>query len=1693
MKMEAAGSPKLPSPDKPGGQARVRDLTPSRSGILLIVGIGASAGGLEAFKSFFSAVPADTGMAFVLVQHLSPDHKSMLAELVGRVTAMDVIEAADGVMVKPNCVFVIPPDATMTIKGGRLKIVRPAPPRDRRRPIDTFFKSLGEDQGENAVCIILSGTGNDGAQGLTTVKEHGGLTLAQAEFDHHALPGMPQSAENTGLVDEVLAVEAMPERINLYRSQLANVASSKNSEGVRQDAVPHLSSILRALHARTGHDFREYKEKTLVRRLQRRMQVLGVETPEVYMGRVSKHPEELDSLLRELLIGVTQFFRDPGAFEALNDTVLKGLVAGKGAADEVRVWVPGCATGEEAYTIAILLREAMDARRRRPKVQIFGTDLDERAIAAARIGHYRAPIAGLSAERTERWFSGESEDRCVVTEIREMCIFSVHSVIKHPPFSKLDLISCRNLLIYLDAPIQDRVMRTFHYGLKPDGHLFLGASESVTRATKLFGVTDKKHRIFERRDVPTASLPFSSDRVREGAVPELEYASGDDRIDKAARRVMEKHYPPHLVLDRTDHIVRFSGGAMGQYLEPAPGAPSFALFDILRKTLRPAAREVLRQVRAGVEPVRRDGVPIRIDGKPRLVSLIAERLADHGPDAEFVVLALHDAGPGSLRVKSSETGGKPVEALQSVQHELRTTQTQLQSTINELETANEELKSSNEEYQSVNEELQSTNEELETAKEEMQSTNEELQTLNGEMGGKNERLTQLNTDLSNLVESAKIKTLFLDEDLKVRRFTPGVNEVFHLRDADVGRPITEIVSLLDYVDLHRDVKMVLSKLSTVEREVTLQDTKAVFILRIRPYRTVDNVIDGVVLTFVDISERKKGEEAHARLAAIVEYSDDAIISKDLNGLITAWNAGAERLFGYTDREAIGQPVAMLMPPERVDEARGILDRIRRGERVKHYETVRRRKDGALFDVSLTLSPIMDSQGNVVGASKIARDITERKRAEEAVGRLAAIVESSLDALFGEDLDGIITSWNRGAEQIFGYRAEEIVGTSIMRLMPADRQAAEHDLQRQIVAGELGGTFEAIRLTKEGREFPASITIAPTKDATGKVIGTSRVLRDITERTRAEETLRASQEQLRVAVAAAKLGQWSLDLRTSEMTCSEGCKANFGRRPDDRFTYDDLWATIQPDDVDRVRAAVKWAVEDRTDYDTEYQTVWPDGSLHWVIVRGLAQYAPDGTPLVMTGVTLDITDRKAAEEALRASHERMRLAAEATGVGVWEWNVLTNEILWDPQMFHLYGVEPTANGIVPYETWSGAIAPEDLSRQERLMNEVIRMGGTGHREFHIRKADDQQVRCLRAVETVRTNAAGQVEWLVGTNFDITEQRDTEAALRTGEARFAAAVDAVQGILWTNNAAGEMEGEQPGWGRLTGQTAEQYQGFGWVEAVHPDDAQPTIDAWKIAVAERRTFAFEHRVRCHDGAWRQFSIRAIPMLDADGSITQWVGVHTDISKEREAEELQELLLRELDHRVKNLFAVVGGMVTLSARSATSPQELAATIQGRLGALASAHQLIRPKHMAVNGDRQETTLDELVRKVLSPHDDSPETGDDARVEIDGPEIAVGTDAATNVALLVHELATNAAKYGALSVPGGQVRISWAAANGRLAMSWEERGGPIIKAPPERQGFGSLLARRSVNGQLGGDLIFHWNSEGLVVQLSADMERLAR
>ncbi len=764
----------------------------------LTVGIGASAGGLRAFRSFLEHMPADTGMSFVLVQHLDPHHPSMLVELLAPHTAMSVTQARDGERVAPNHVHVIPPDATLIIKDGVLSVTTPAPPRSSRRPIDSFFLSLAEDCGDCAVSIVLAGVGSDGTAGLRAVKADGGLTLAQAEFDETAMQGMPNSAAATGLVDHVVPVEAMPEKLIEHQKQLSEVRAWRTSKANPKEWREYLKQIAALLHTAVGHDFAGYKENTLIRRIERRMHALQLDTVPAYIARLGTEPHEVDLLFRELLIGVTQFFRDPDAFHTLRTMIFPKLLADRSPDDPIRIWVPGCATGEEVYSLAILLKEAMAAAKTDVRVQIFGTDLDANAIAVARAARYRKAADEVPANLLRMWFAAKDDMHCPIKAIREMCIFSVHNITRDPPFSKLDLISCRNVLIYLNSELQHRIIQTFHYALKPSGILFLGSSEGVSRETDLFAVLDKKHRILQRRDngnagsrklLPPLSRPPFSAPSRAVVSP--------DHIDRNARAVIEQYSPVYFVIDREHNIVRFSGADTGRYLEPSAGAATLNLFYLLRRSLRPDVRAAVLAVETEKIGIVQQ-IPVAGSELPdRDLSLIVEPMEDG-----LMIVAIREVGHDDAR---------PIEETYGPDHarheqELRAAKAQVKAVVSELETYMEESKSATEEMQSVNEELQSANEELETAKEEMQSINEELQTVNAELENKNNLLHKTNDDLQNLLDSTQVATLFLDRELRIRNFTPAMSTIFHLRPTDLGRPITDIASKLHYDNLAPDAE-----------------------------------------------------------------------------------------------------------------------------------------------------------------------------------------------------------------------------------------------------------------------------------------------------------------------------------------------------------------------------------------------------------------------------------------------------------------------------------------------------------------------------------------------------------------------------------------------------------------------------------------------------------------------------------------------------------------------------------------------------------------------------------------------------------------------------------------------------------------------------------------------------------------------
>ncbi|ALM84581.1 hypothetical protein ASB57_17780 [Bordetella sp. N] len=910
-------------------------------------------------------------MAFVLVQHLDPDHASALADIVGASTAMPVTQAKTGDALVANHVFVIPPDAVMTLTKGVLTVARGPADAARRTSVNTFLVSLAEDQGENAVGIVLAGFGSDGALGVASIREHGGLTLAQAEFDHSPKPGMPQTAVAGGFIDRVLPVEQMPIALLEHWTYRTRTDADKGPDGLKQEVGHHLGVICAILDSRLGRNFSLYKTKTLMRRVQRRMAVLQCENVADYVEQLRQQPDEPEQLFREFLIRVTNFFRDPAAFDALARRIPEILKHDAGK--ETRIWVPGCATGEEAYTLAILFQEALSRADNPHRIQIFATDIDDQAIGIARTGCFPDSIADdIPVELLDRYFVRENGEYRVSKSIRDICLFSTHDLVKDPPFSRLSLISCRNLMIYFGPALQKRVVTLFHYGLRAGGTLFLGSSEAVTAHAGLFSAVDKKHRIFQRKPAPghLPRLPVPAPVAEVGEVPQMP----DSRTATQISRAVSRYSPAFVVMDRKQNIQQLSG-QVGKYLAPSDGAMTMNLGILVHPQLRGPLRTALKQLAATQRPVVDEAISIEIAGHTESVTLAVELLKDEGGSdrEELILVVFQDRGPARA-AKPANQGGAAGEDLADAREHLQTL-TAL------LETSNEALQSSNEEYQSVNEELQSTNEELETSKEELQSINEELTTLNSELNTRNDNLVELNNDLTNLIDSTSIATLFLDEKLRIRRFTPAVLDIFRVRDGDQGRPIIDIVSRLHEDGLSRDAAQVLRTLVPLQRQVGLATGERSFQMEIRPYRGANNVIGGVVITFVDITDRNRAEKARASLAAIIDSSEDAIIGHDLNGVVVSWNASAVKLFGYAEEEAVGHQLASMLRIENDEQEREILAKVRAGERVQHYETTYLRKDSSGLYVSQSVSPVRGSSGEIIGAARIVRDITTHQQGE----------------------------------------------------------------------------------------------------------------------------------------------------------------------------------------------------------------------------------------------------------------------------------------------------------------------------------------------------------------------------------------------------------------------------------------------------------------------------------------------------------------------------------------------------------------------------------------------------------------------------------------------------------------------------------------------------------------------------------------
>ncbi|HEX7092552.1 MAG TPA: chemotaxis protein CheB [Nitrospiraceae bacterium] len=878
----------------------------------LIVGIGASAGGLEAMEEFFRHMPPSSGMAFVVVSHQHAGHVSLLPSLLGRCTAMSVLMATDGMELEPNLVYLAPGGTNMAILHGTLHLMEPASQVRVPLPIDYFLRSLADDRKQRAIGVILSGTGTDGTLGLRAIKAESGMTIAQ-EPQSAKYQGMPRSAISAGVVDVILPANQMAEPLFAYAKNLTRPVLPLPEH----DASQTLQKIFILLRDRTGNDFAAYKGNTILRRIERRMNVHQIQNLRQYHRFLLANPHELDALFQELLIGVTSFFRDPQAFEVLARKGLPSLVAGKPGGAALRVWVPGCSTGEEAYSLAIVLQEYLTQKKLRLTLQIFASDLDSRAIETARAGLYPVGIAGdLTPARLQRFFTKEDSNYRINKDIRDLVVFARHNVLTDAPFTKLDLLSCRNLLIYLDTKAQHKLLPLFQYALKPNGILLLGSSETIGEREQVFTVIDRKWKLFRRTSEPSVlphleRFPSGFMQATTGPNAEAEIPLSPPRpisISTLIQQLLVSRYAPAAVVANARGEVVYIHGRTGAYLEPAPGPPTHHLIDMAREGLQHDLATALHQAAGKGDDVVRHDIPVKADGHVILVNLAVKKLAE--PEAlQGLLLVTFETvreDKTAVRKVAPARAAAPLKKGESrLMQDLEFTKQRLQRTIEELQTSNEELKSTNEELQSTNEELQSTNEELETAKEEMQSLNEELVTVNSELQGKLDALSDANDDLQNLMNSTEVATIFLDNHLHIKRFTSEAKRVSHLIPGDIGRPLSDIASKLTSEQLLEDAQDVLQTLVVKEREVQTTDGRW-FVMRILPYRTAMNTIDGLVLTFHDITKLKQADQvvqaARAFAASIVETVREPLLVLDDQLRVVSANQCFYRTFHVTPRE-----------------------------------------------------------------------------------------------------------------------------------------------------------------------------------------------------------------------------------------------------------------------------------------------------------------------------------------------------------------------------------------------------------------------------------------------------------------------------------------------------------------------------------------------------------------------------------------------------------------------------------------------------------------------------------------------------------------------------------------------------------------------------------------------------------------------
>jgi two-component system, chemotaxis family, CheB/CheR fusion protein len=953
-----------------------------KDGQLPIVGIGASAGGLEALEQFFKNMPLDSGMAFVVIQHLDPNYKGFLNELLQRFTKMPVITVSDRLRINPDCIYVIPPNKSMSVLKGFLHLFIPVESHGLRLPIDYFLCSLADDRQGQSIGIILSGMGSDGSKGVRSIKEKGGLVLVQDPASA-GFNSMPKSAIETVVPDIVAPANELPLKLMQISKQARRLRIS--TEGEKE--TNYLEKIILLLRSQTGNDFSQYKKNTLYRRIERRMTIHQINNIASYVQYLQGNPEELEILYNELLIGVTSFFRDITVWNQIKEKVIPSLIAGSPSGRHLRAWVAGCSTGEEAYSLAMIFKEVVEIEKagKNFSLQIFATDIDNKAVERARKGTFSSNIINdVSNERLLNFFTKSNEQFHIIPEIREMILFAAQNLLRDPPFTKIDLLLCRNLLIYFDPDLQKRVLSIFHYSLNTDAVLILGTAETTGAQPDLYTVSDSKNKIYRSSGISGRDIfndlasSFNYTKIKITENPKL--MGLPDSIQTLTEQLLLQQFSPSSVLVNENGDIIYITGSTGKYLEPAAGKANMNLFAMAREGLRNEIYSAFRKAQQNYEKVTIESIPISSSGDNQLTSVTIQQIEKPAALKGKLIVIFSDVTEKKikkLRVKSGSATGDPVQ--QDHFNELQIVREELLSTREEMQTSQEELKSTNEELQSINEELQSANEELTTSREEMQSLNEELQTVNGELQSKIDEFARINNDMNNLLNSIEIATLFLDKNLKIRQYTPASTSLFKLRESDIGRLFTDQVSDLNYPDMQSDAAEVLRTLVFIEKIIPTHDGRW-FDIRIMPYRTFEDKIEGLVITFIDITKSKQQEiallESQNMLRALVQTVPDIIIAVSNEGKIIEFNMEAEKLLGFRREEAMNHKFADLFisPGARINVETNLLN-LFSGSLPNSFVSEIKSASGTILQIEWTAFKLFDAGGEPTGKIAIGSNKT----------------------------------------------------------------------------------------------------------------------------------------------------------------------------------------------------------------------------------------------------------------------------------------------------------------------------------------------------------------------------------------------------------------------------------------------------------------------------------------------------------------------------------------------------------------------------------------------------------------------------------------------------------------------------------------------------------------------------------------------